>query len=115
MKENSTFHSQNLVLRLALLANITAWALLIVYLLSFISDARQLVDQWPPSLPTDIIELLTFWAGFLFKLFIGAFYFVILQGVAQLMYLGLDVYMDMHPEDDAAQPETTKEENEEAE
>lgn len=106
MKENSTFHSQNVVLRLALLANILGWVLLVIYLLSFISDARQLVDQWPPNLPTDVLELLTFWAGFLFKFFLGGFYFAIMQGVSQILYLGLDIYMDMKPEQENTAEET---------
>ena len=112
MKENSTFHSQNIVLRIALIANLIGWALLIVYLLSFISDARSLFSQWPPQLPTDILEMLTYWAGFLFKLFLGVFYFAVMQGISQLLYLGLDIYMDMKPEAETAESEQENPEQE---
>lgn len=101
MNQTATFHSQNIVLRLALLSNIIGWGLMIFYLLSFISDIRQVASQWPLQMPADILEQLTTWSGLFAKLFLGGFYFAMMHGLSQLLYLGLDIYMDMHAEDGA--------------
>jgi hypothetical protein len=94
-QENQTLHSQNAIFRIALGANILSWIVLAFYLLNFTGDIVSLAQNWPPQLPTDILEQAIAWSSLLSKPIFGGFYFLVLQGVAQLLYIGLDVYLDL--------------------
>ncbi len=100
MQEKTSFHNQDGVLRLAMLANITSWVVLVFYLINFAGDLNTLVSNWPLQLPPDLFSQLTTWLGFISTPVFGIFYFLLLQGVSQLLYIGLDIYLDMMGESD---------------
>lgn len=105
-QENQTLHSQNAVFRIALGANILSWIVLAFYLLNFTGDIVSLSQNWPPQLPSDILQQAIAWSSLLSKPIFGAFYFLLLQGLVQLLYVGLDVYLDLT---DTGEEEETEE------
>ena len=100
-QEKVSFHSQDNVLRLAMLANITSWVILVFYFINFAGDLNTLVSNWPLQLPPEFFAQLTTWVGFISTPVFGVFYFLLLQGISQLLYIGLDIYLDMMGEEDA--------------
>jgi hypothetical protein len=93
--ENQSLHSQNAVFRIALGANILSWLILAFYLINFTGDIVSVVQNWPLQLPDDLLQQLIAWSSLLSKPLFGAFYFFILQGISQLLYVGLDIYLDL--------------------
>ncbi|MDX9990705.1 MAG: hypothetical protein RBS68_01530 [Anaerolineales bacterium] len=97
-QETQSLHSQNAVFRIALGANILSWLILVFYLLNFAGDIVSISQNWAAFLaqiPADIFQQVLTWASLLSKLLFGAFYFFILQGISQLLYVGLDIYLDL--------------------
>jgi len=92
-EEKSTFHTQAAVLRVSMWANIFSWAVLVLYLLNFTGDLVNLFQNWPPQLPADVLSQVSAWTSLLSKPIFGGMYFLVLQGVSQLLNLGLDVYL----------------------
>ena len=43
-------------------------------------------------MPSTVTEKLMMYAGFLSKPVFGAMYFLVLQGISQLLYLGVDIF-----------------------
>jgi len=92
-KENSlTFHNQDAALQIALWLNVIAWAILVLYLINFANDIDSIVQSWPIQMPSTVTEKLMMYAGFLSKPMFGAMYFLVLQGISQLLYLGVDIF-----------------------
>lgn len=94
-KEATTFHGEATVMRLAMGANILSWLILVAYMLSFVNDLYQVITQWAQismSLPSDFLGQASAWSGFLRNPLDGLFYFVVLQGLAQVLYLGMDIF-----------------------
>lgn len=94
-KDNGTFHSESVVTGLAMGAVVLSWATLVVYLVGFANDLSQIITQWEQislSLPSDFLGQAAAWGGFVRTPLSGLFYFVALQGLAQVLYLGLDVF-----------------------
>jgi len=91
-QEKQTFSSQNALLRIAMGSNIIAWIILTFGLVDLVSNVRQIVQSWPLNLPPNIFDQVAVWANFLSKYFVDLFYFFALLGIAQLIYLGLDLY-----------------------
>ena len=105
--ELSVFANENAIFRITSVAKIVSWVILVIYLISFANDLGPIFQgrmQWPAE----------FWqwpltiAGLFFAPAIGLFYFLVLQGVAQGLNLGLDIYYGLQPE------ETEEEEENEA-
>lgn len=94
-QENQSLHSQNAVFRIALGANILSWLILAFYLINFTGDIQSVVQNWPLQMPPDLLQQIVAWSSLLSKPLFGAFYFFILQGVSQLLYVGLDIYLDL--------------------
>lgn len=95
LQENGTFHGETAVMRLAMTAIVLSWVTLVAYLVGFANDMSQVLTQWEQislSLPSDFLGQAAAWSGFLRTPLNGLFYFVVLQGAAQLMYLGLDIF-----------------------
>jgi hypothetical protein len=72
---------------------------LIFYLISFAGDIGGVLQgqmQWPTQLSQWPITI----ANLFFAPAIGLFYFLVLQGVAQLLNLGLDIYYELNPEEE---------------
>jgi len=94
-KENSlTFHNQDAALQIALWLNVIAWAILVLYLINFANDIASIAQNWPIQMPptATATEKLMMYAGFLSKPMFGAMYFLVLQGISQLLYLGVDIF-----------------------
>jgi hypothetical protein len=96
------FASETSIFRIVAVAKIISWVILVVYLYSFVENIRQnvmpMVQQ--QAFPTDVAQWLGFIANLIFPIGIGLFYFLVLQGVAQALNLGLDIFYGLHPEEE---------------
>ncbi len=95
------FHNENFILQIARWAKVVSWAMVVIYLLRFISDMMSVFGSGQYTMPTALMDQILFVASLLSTLFFGAFYFLLLQGVAQGLYLGLDMFLDDDAEDEA--------------
>ena len=92
------FASENNIFRIVSIAKIISWIILVFYLISFVGDISGMIQgqtNWPTQLAQWPIAI----ANLFFAPAIGLFYFLILQGVAQGLNLGLDIYYELQPED----------------
>lgn len=87
------FHNENIILQVARWSKITSWIMAMIYLLRFISDLISVFGSGQFSWPTVVMDQILFVVSLLSTLFFGAFYFLLLQGVAQGLYLGLDMFL----------------------
>ncbi len=93
------FANETTIFRIVSIAKIVSWVILIFYLISFLNDLTPFfrgqanwpsqVTQWPLAI-----------ASLFFAPAMGLFYFLVLQGVAQGLNLGLDIYYDFQPEEE---------------
>ena len=96
--ESLLFASENNIFRIVSIAKIVSWIILIFYLISFAGDISAAIQgqmQWPSELSQWPITI----ANLFFAPVVGLFYFLVLQGVAQGLNLGLDIYYELQPED----------------
>ena len=98
-KDNSfLFANEDNIFRIVSIAKIIAWILLIFYLISFAGDVNNIIQgqmNWPTQLSQWPIAI----ANLFFAPAVGLFYFLVLQGVAQALNLGLDIYYQLQPEE----------------
>jgi len=93
------FANENNIFRIVSIARIISWVILIFYLISFAGDVSGIIQgqmNWPTQLSQWPITI----ANLFFAPAVGLFYFLVLQGVAQGLNLGLDIYYELHPDDD---------------
>jgi hypothetical protein len=96
--ESLLFASENNIFRIVSIAKIVSWIILIFYLISFAGDMSAAIQgqmQWPTQLSQWPITI----ANLFFAPAVGLFYFLVLQGVAQGLNLGLDIFYELKPED----------------
>ena len=96
--ESLLFANENNIFRIVSIAKIVSWIILVFYLISFAGDVSAAIQgqvQWPTQLSQWPITI----ANLLFAPAVGLFYFLVLQGVAQGLNLGLDIYYELQPED----------------
>jgi len=96
--ESLLFANENNIFRIVSIAKIVSWIILVFYLISFAGDVSAAIQgqvQWPTQLSQWPITI----ANLFFAPALGLFYFLVLQGVAQGLNLGLDVYYELQPED----------------
>lgn len=96
------FASENNIFRIVSIAKIVSWIILVFYLISFAGDISGIIQgqtNWPTQLSQWPITI----ANLFFAPAIGLFYFLVLQGVAQGLNLGLDIYYELQPEDSEEQ------------
>jgi len=97
--ESLLLANESTILRIAPIAKIMSWVLLVFYLVSFAGDMSGVIQgqmTWPTQIsqwPITIVSLF-------FAPAIGLFYFLVLQGVAQGLNLCLDIFYELHPEED---------------
>lgn len=91
-EESQPLHSQKALMRIALWANIVSWVVLVIYLLNFAGDLNSIISNWPITLPDGLLNQVVAYAGLLSKPIFGGLYFLLLQGVSQGIYLGLELY-----------------------
>ena len=94
--EVTTFHNENAISRISLWANIVGITILVFSLIGFAQQAYQLISNWAqiaPGLPTNMFERIAIFATQVFmEPLTGAFYFLVLRGISQLLNLGLDLF-----------------------
>ncbi len=94
------FANENNILLIVSIAKIVSWVVLAFYLISFVnSDILPLV-QGQTNFPTQISQWPIAIANLFFAPAIGLFYFLVLQGIAHGLNLGLDIYYQSQPEED---------------
>ncbi len=94
------FANENNLLLIVSIAKIVSWVVLAFYLISFVnSDIIPLV-QGQTNFPTQIFQWPIAIANLFFAPAIGLFYFLVLQGVAHGLNLGLDIYYQSQPEEE---------------
>src|SRR5215212_9203443 len=99
-KENMPlFANENNIFRIVAIARIVAWVILIFYAISFANDVSGMI-QGQTSWPAQPLQWPMAIASLFFAPVVGLFYFLVLQGVAQGLNLGLDIYYELQPEDD---------------
>jgi len=90
------FHNEDVVSRIILWANIMAFVILAIALISFIYDAYSIITNWESvvmSLPANVLERIAIFASKVFMSpAVGVFYFLVLRGLSQLLNLGMDLY-----------------------
>lgn len=104
MKDNEekvmTFRSENVILEIARWSKIVSWAMVVIYLLRFISDMISVFGSGQFAWPPGMMDRVMFVASLLSTLFFGSFYFLVLQGIAQGLYMGLDMSLDDEEEEE---------------
>ena len=93
------FANEDAIFRIISIAKILSWVILVFYLISFANDISGIIRgqmQWPTQLSQWPITI----ANLFFAPAIGLFYFLVVQGVAQGLNLGLDVFYEMNPEEE---------------
>ena len=101
--ESSVFADENAIFWIISVAKIVSWVILVIYLISFINDLGPIFlgqMQWPAQFTQWPITI----AGLFFAPAIGLFYFLVLQGIAQGLNLGLDIYYGAQPEEEEETP-----------
>ena len=97
-KDNSLlFANDNSIFRIVSVAKIISWTILAFYLISFAGNVSEMIQgqtTWPTQLSQWPIAI----ANLFFAPVVGLFYFLVLQGVAQGLNLGLDIFYELHPE-----------------
>lgn len=101
-KDNSLlFADENSIFRIISIAKIISWTILVFYLISFAGDVSRIIQgqtTWPTQLSQWPIAI----ANLFFAPVVGLLYFLVLQGVAQGLNLGLDIYYELHPGEEEA-------------
>ena len=93
------FASETAIFRVASIAKIVSWIILVVYLILFFDSVKPMFQgqmQWPAA----AADWVTLAANVLYAPIIGLFYFLVMQGVAQGLNLGLDIFYGLNPEAD---------------
>lgn len=94
--ESMTFHSEGAISRISLWASIVGYTILVFTLIGFAQQMYQLISNWAqisPGLPPTLFErIAVFTSQILMEPLKGAFYFLVLRGISQLLNLGLDLY-----------------------
>jgi hypothetical protein len=99
-KDNSLlFANDNSIFRIVSVAKIISWTILVFYLISFAGNLGELL-QGQTTWPTQISQWPIAIANLFFAPVVGLFYFLVLQGVVQGLNLGLDIFYELHPEDE---------------
>ena len=99
--ESMTFHNENAVLQIARWAKVVGWVIAVIYLLSFANDMTQMVASGGlAQLPADFMGKLLFLANIIYPIAIGAFYFLLMHGLAQGLYVAIDLFISTEEEEE---------------
>ncbi len=102
------FASEKTIFLIVSIAKILSWILLVFFLIIFVvNNLIPIFDkqmQWPTQFP----QLLLTIVDLLYPPALGLFYFLVLQGVAQGLNLGLDIYYDFQSEEEEVEVDETE-------
>ncbi|MGZ9223677.1 MAG: hypothetical protein ACXW4E_09585 [Anaerolineales bacterium] len=93
------FANENIIFRIASIAKIVSWIILLFYLISF-ADNMSTFMQEQARLPSQLWQWIITLVSLFFAPVVGLFYFLVLQAIAQGLNLGLDIYYDSQTTDD---------------
>lgn len=99
------FASETSIFRIVSIAKIISWIVLVFYLISFAGEVSAMM-QGQVNWPTQLSQWPFMIANLFFAPVIGLFYFLVLQGVAQGLNLGLDIYYGSQPAEVEVEEET---------
>jgi membrane-bound metal-dependent hydrolase YbcI (DUF457 family) len=97
--ESLLFASESSIFRIVSIAKIVSWIILVIYLILFIDNIKPMFQgqmQWP----TDVAQWIALVANIFYVPVMGLLYFLVLQGVAQGLNLGLDLFYELHPDEE---------------
>lgn len=97
--ESLLFANEDAIFRIISIAKIVSWIILVIYLIVFVNSINSLFGQ-QAALPTQFMQWLPLIANLLYAPAVGLFYFLVLQGVAQGLNLGLDIFYGLNPDDE---------------
>ncbi len=88
------------IFRIVSIAKIVSWVILAFYLISFVTSDLIPLFNGQTNWPTQLAQWPMAIASLFFAPAIGMFYFLVLQGVAHGLNLGLDIYYDFQTEEE---------------
>ncbi len=94
------FANENTIFRIVSIAKIVSWVMLVAYLIIFVINNLIPLIMGQARLPAQFPQLLLSLVDLFFAPMMGLFYFLVLQGVAHGLNLGLDIYYDFQPEEE---------------
>jgi hypothetical protein len=80
-------------------AKIVGWVIAVIYLLSFINEMTSTLPNLS-QMPTDLMTRLLIFANMLFPLAMGAFYWLVLHGLAEGLYVALDLFISTEEDEE---------------
>ncbi len=89
-----SLHKPSALMRIAAAAGIISWLILAIYVYSLVMNLVSIFST-PGAFPTLFSDQVSMLANLLYGPLMGGFYFLVLQGLAQLIYLGLDLSMKL--------------------
>lgn len=93
------FANEDAIFRIVSIARIVSWIILTVYIVVFVGSINSMIQQGA-NFPTQFMDWLNFIANLLYAPALGLFYFLVLQGLAQGLSLGLDAFYTLNPEEE---------------
>ncbi len=100
--ESLLFANEDAIFRIISIAKIVSWIILVIYLIVFVNSISSLFSQ-TSALPTQLSQWLPLIANLLYAPAVGLFYFLVLQGVAQGLNLGLDIFYAVSPDEETSE------------
>jgi amino acid transporter len=97
------FANENTIFRIVSIAKIISWIILSIYLISFADNLATFAQQ-QSRLPSQPWQWIITLVSLFFAPVVGLFYFLVLQGVAQGLNLGLDIYYESQSGEESEQP-----------
>ena len=90
-----TYFERDAVLRMAAVARVSSWVILVIYALFAVNSMIQLVTQFSQGMfyakGSTLINILGIASGYFMQPLIGLLYFVALQGISFVLLILLDV------------------------
>src|SRR6266545_5159057 len=97
--ESLLFANEDAIFRIISISKIVSWIILAIYLIVFVNSISSLFGQ-QATLPNQFSQWLSLIANLFYPVALGLFYFLALQGIAQGLNLGLDIFYELSPEEE---------------
>ncbi|MBN2115894.1 MAG: hypothetical protein JW730_04955 [Anaerolineales bacterium] len=100
-RDNSfLFASETTIFRIVSISKIVSWIMLVFFLIIFVVNSLLPIMNGQANWPRELPQLMLSVVDLFYAPMLGLFYFLVLQGVAHGLNLGLDIYYDFQPEED---------------
>ena len=90
--ESLTLHNETTLMGIATAAKVTGWVILVIFVLSWVGSLIEMFSAGGFQFPPGFMNTLLYLANFVYPLAMGAFYFLIMHGLAQGLYIALDLF-----------------------